>query len=281
MLRRACRTKLGTGAKFMRLCDDHGAQPWVLAVSSSSGETSLLEPLLEQGLSPREPARLIYDRTLDGDVHRGRIRQRGIERVCTRTGRIELRRISGMAEPPTLRAASEDRTHRQFTPSLPPCRRPTRTRIAHVHRNHSTRRPLDRLKTVLKRHRHIRVFRLYPRDPQCRPQQHRCKIPSISASLNENTDPSNSAPTPRHVPYRETDGPDSFRVSVDGPQTADTMAVRWHFPAWNSANHPRRCGSGSLGAIRRPPNAIGSVAQLVRAPPCHGGGRGFESRRSR
>jgi hypothetical protein len=95
VLRRACGTARGKGAKFMRLCDDHGAPPWVLAVSSSSGETSLLE----QGLSPTEPARLIYDRTLDGDVHRERLRQRTIERVCTRTGRIELRRISGMAEP--------------------------------------------------------------------------------------------------------------------------------------------------------------------------------------
>jgi hypothetical protein len=26
------------------------------------------------------------------------------------------------------------------------------------------------------------------------------------------------------------------------------------------------------------PNAEGSVVQLVRMPPCHGGGRGFESR---
>ncbi len=28
----------------------------------------------------------------------------------------------------------------------------------------------------------------------------------------------------------------------------------------------------------RPKNGYGSVVQLVRMPPCHGGGRGFESR---
>jgi hypothetical protein len=38
-------------------------------------------------------------------------------------------------------------------------------------------------------------------------------------------------------------------------------------------------GCKSLGGyLCRPEKANGSVVQLVRMPPCHGGGRGFESR---
>ena len=42
------------------------------------------------------------------------------------------------------------------------------------------------------------------------------------------------------------------------------------------------CGSGKVFGfegmnIPDIPYAVGPVAQLVRAPPCHGGGRGFES----
>jgi hypothetical protein len=35
----------------------------------------------------------------------------------------------------------------------------------------------------------------------------------------------------------------------------------------------------AIGMVRMPVhNEFGSVVQLVRMPPCHGGGRGFESR---
>ncbi len=66
----------------MVLSDGHGTPLSVLAASASLGETSLLEPLLDQSLSPQQPTRLINDRALDSDVQRERLRQRGIELVC-------------------------------------------------------------------------------------------------------------------------------------------------------------------------------------------------------
>lgn len=74
-------TKSMKGAKIMLLVDGHGTPLSVLAASASLGETSLLEPLLDQSLSPSEPARLIYDRSLRSDVLRERLRQRGVELV--------------------------------------------------------------------------------------------------------------------------------------------------------------------------------------------------------
>ena len=49
-----------------------------------------------------------------------------------------------------------------------------------------------------------------------------------------------------------------------------------------SRAYPRREGSGSLRDLENlylvlKVYSCGLVAQLVRAPPCHGGGRGFES----
>jgi transposase len=52
-------TKRGKGSKIMLLCDGHGTPLSALMASASLGETSLLEPLLDQSLSPMQPARLI------------------------------------------------------------------------------------------------------------------------------------------------------------------------------------------------------------------------------
>jgi transposase len=91
-------TKRGKGSKIMLLVDGHGTPLSVLAASASLGETSLLEPLLDQGLSPREPARLIYDRALDSDIHRERLRERGIELVCPhRKNRTRAKKQDGRA----------------------------------------------------------------------------------------------------------------------------------------------------------------------------------------
>lgn len=82
----------------MVLSDGHGTPLSVLAASASLGETSLLEPLLDQSLSPQQPTRLIYDRALDSDVHRERLRQRGIELVCPhRKNRTRARLQDGRA----------------------------------------------------------------------------------------------------------------------------------------------------------------------------------------
>jgi hypothetical protein len=63
-------TKRGKRQKTMLLVDGHGTPLSVLAVSPSLWETSLLEPVLDQSLSPSQPARLIYDLALDSDVRR-------------------------------------------------------------------------------------------------------------------------------------------------------------------------------------------------------------------
>jgi transposase len=82
----------------MLLVDCHGTPLSVLAASASLGEASLPEPLLDQSLSPMEPARLIYDRTLDSDVHRERLRERGIELVCPhRKNRTRAKKQDGRA----------------------------------------------------------------------------------------------------------------------------------------------------------------------------------------
>ena len=45
--------------------------------------------------------------------------------------------------------------------------------------------------------------------------------------------------------------------------------------------HGGNTGSIPVGVIRFEITGFGPLAQLVRAPPCHGGGHGFESRLGR
>ncbi len=52
-------------------------------------------------------------------------------------------------------------------------------------------------------------------------------------------------------------------------------AAGWSSLEARRAHNPEVIGSNPI------PATIGPVAQLVRAPPCHGGGRGFEPRSGR
>ena len=66
----------------MMLTDARGLPLSVLVASASFGETTLLEPLLDQRVTDRSPKRIIYDRALDSDEHRRRMRKRHIELIC-------------------------------------------------------------------------------------------------------------------------------------------------------------------------------------------------------
>ena len=66
----------------MVLTEGGGLPVAALAASASLGETTLLEPLLDLRIIRRRPRRLIYDRALDSDPHRERLRRRGIELIC-------------------------------------------------------------------------------------------------------------------------------------------------------------------------------------------------------
>lgn len=66
----------------MILTEGAGLPVAALAAGANLAEVALLEPLLEQRVIRRKPQRLIYDRALDSDAHRQRLRGRGIELVC-------------------------------------------------------------------------------------------------------------------------------------------------------------------------------------------------------
>jgi hypothetical protein len=66
----------------MLLVDGHGSP---LPASASLGEANLLDPLLDQCLSPRQRTQLTYGRELDSIDHRERSRTRGIDLGNKRT----------------------------------------------------------------------------------------------------------------------------------------------------------------------------------------------------
>jgi len=54
--------------------------PLAIDVSAASpAEVTLIEPLLDQAVTPQVPSRLIYDRAADSDPLRVRLAERGIE----------------------------------------------------------------------------------------------------------------------------------------------------------------------------------------------------------
>jgi transposase len=73
----------------MLLVDGHGLPLAVDVDSASPAEVTLIEPLLEQAVTPYVPTRLIYDRAADSDALRKRLASRGIELICPhRKGRV-------------------------------------------------------------------------------------------------------------------------------------------------------------------------------------------------
>ena len=73
----------------MLLVDGHGLPLAIDVDSASPAEVTLIEPLLEQAVTPYVPTRLIYDRAADSEVLRERLARRGIELICPhRKGRV-------------------------------------------------------------------------------------------------------------------------------------------------------------------------------------------------
>ena len=66
----------------MLLVDGHGLPLAIDVDSASPAEVTLIEPLLEQAVTPYVPTRLIYDRAADSDALRERLAERGIELIC-------------------------------------------------------------------------------------------------------------------------------------------------------------------------------------------------------
>ena len=57
--------------------------------SASPAEVGLIEPLIDEAVTPFVPPRLVYDRAADSDSLRERLATRGIELICPhRRGRV-------------------------------------------------------------------------------------------------------------------------------------------------------------------------------------------------
>jgi transposase len=73
----------------MVLVDGAGLPLAVDVESASPAEVTLIEPLLDQAVTPYVPPRLVYDRAADSDPLRQRLAARGIELICPhRRGRV-------------------------------------------------------------------------------------------------------------------------------------------------------------------------------------------------
>src|SRR5215212_4334201 len=73
----------------MLLVDGTGLPLSIDVDSASPAEVTLIEPLLDQAITPSVPNRLIYDRAADSDPLRQRLAERGIELICPhRQGRV-------------------------------------------------------------------------------------------------------------------------------------------------------------------------------------------------
>jgi len=73
----------------MVLVDGKGLPLAVDVESASPAEVTLIEPLIDQAVTPHVPSRLIYDRAADSDPLRERLAERGIELICPhRKGRV-------------------------------------------------------------------------------------------------------------------------------------------------------------------------------------------------
>ena len=66
----------------MILADGSGLPLSVDVESASPAEVTLIEPLIDEAVTPYVPVRLIYDRAADSDPLRERLASRGIELVC-------------------------------------------------------------------------------------------------------------------------------------------------------------------------------------------------------
>lgn len=66
----------------MILADGSGLPLAVDVESASPAEVNLIEPLIDEAVTPYVPVRLIYDRAADSDPLRQRLESRGIELIC-------------------------------------------------------------------------------------------------------------------------------------------------------------------------------------------------------
>jgi len=66
----------------MVLVDGSGLPLAVDVDSASPAEVNLIEPLIDESVTPYVPERLIYDRAADSDPLRQRLASRGIELIC-------------------------------------------------------------------------------------------------------------------------------------------------------------------------------------------------------